>query len=74
MINFKPDSNEKYLQDMQNYLLSKKWKVNSYKTQRNISWLSPNKKLAILHHYFLKHPNVNRNYNKFDLLYVPISQ
>lgn len=48
--------------------------MKSYKTQRNISWLSPTQKLAILHHYFLKHPNVNRNYNKFDLLYVPISQ
>lgn len=42
--------------------------MKSYKTQRNISWLSPTQKLAILHHYFLKHPNVNRNYNKFDLL------
>lgn len=45
--------------------------MKSYKAQRNISSkLSPK-----ISHYLLKHfPNVNRNYNKFDLSYVPVSQ
>lgn len=69
MISFKPDSNEKYLQDLHNYLFFKKWKVKSYKAQRNISWLNPTQKLAILRHYLLKYHILMKTKIIINLIY-----